>query len=284
LIPYSAPAPLPALSVSLVTFNPDFGVLAQVVASLLAAVRRTTAHGLLEAAGLIVVDNGPSRECGVRLQKLLNARWDDATFSYNIISGHGNVGYGQGHNKAIERSAGDYHLILNPDVLIAEDAITEAVQFMERNRDVGLLAPAIMTEDGKLQHLCKNYPTVLDLALRGFAPAFLKAYARRRLAHYEMERMDANSVRRGVPLVSGSFMFFRRRVLERTGGFSRDYFLYFEDFDLSLRAAEFATVCYVPSVRIVHRGGFASKKGLRHWWMFGRSACTFFSHHGWKWH
>ncbi|MDQ3797805.1 MAG: glycosyltransferase [Pseudomonadota bacterium] len=273
-----------AVTVCFVTFDPDLELLSEVISRLLDALRYAATKGALTEARLIVVDNGPKSDQAVALQTLLKARSDDSNFAYEIITGHGNIGFGQGHNKAIGRSTADYHLILNPDVLIQEDAIGTAIQFMEENPQVGLLAPAVVLQDGSLGHLCKVYPSVLDLLLRGFAPAWVKARVAERLARYEMKCMGPYSVRYGVPLVSGSFMLFRRRVLEVTGGFSKDYFLYFEDFDLSLCTARFATIAYVPAVRIVHKGGFTSKKGPKHWWMFARSALTFFSHHGWKWY
>jgi GT2 family glycosyltransferase len=275
---------LTSFSISLVTFDPDLGILTDVLGRLHAALYDAREARVLGDASLVIVDNGPTTECTRRLQSLLKAGWDGAAFPATLISGHGNIGYGQGHNKAIERSEADYHLVLNPDVLLAEDAITHALEFMDDNPDVGLLAPAVIDGNSSLHHLCKDYPSVLDLALRGFAPSFVRGWARARLARYELRDLDPNAVRRGVPLVSGSFMFFRRQLLEQTGGFSKDYFLYFEDFDLSLRSAQFAAIAYVPTVRIVHMGGYAFTKGPRHWWMFSRSACTFFSRHGWRWH
>lgn len=276
-------APTPDLSVSLVTFHPDVGALTVVIARMSAALRRAVTRGKLASATLIVVDNEMNTHGAAELQHILEAQWNDPRLPYHLISGHGNVGYGQGHNKAIARSHADYHLILNPDVLIAEDAIINAIEFMEGQPHVGLLAPAVLAECGELHHLCKDYPTVLTLALRGLAPAHLQRLARERLARYELRHLDPHRVQYGVPLVSGSFMLFRRSVLELTGGFCKDYFLYFEDFDLSLRTAKFAKVAYVPAVRIEHEGGFAAKKGLKHWWMFGRSAFTFFSRFGWRW-
>jgi len=67
------------------------------------------------------------------------------------------------------------------------------------------------------------------------------------------------------------------------GGFADAFFLYFEDFDLSLRAAAAGRLAYVPSVRIVHHGGHAARKGLRHVFLFVGSAMTFFGRHGWRW-
>ena len=41
-------------------------------------------------------------------------------------------------------------------------------------------------------------------------------------------------------------------------------------------------LAYVPAARIVHHGGEASRKGLRHVAWFLRSAWRFFATHGWK--
>jgi GT2 family glycosyltransferase len=70
--------------------------------------------------------------------------------------------------------------------------------------------------------------------------------------------------------------------LQAVGGFSPEYFLYFEDFDLSLRFAGEGQIAYVPAVRITHTGGYAAGKGWRHRRLFLRSAMRFFGRHGWR--
>ncbi len=42
-------------------------------------------------------------------------------------------------------------------------------------------------------------------------------------------------------------------------------------------------IAYVPAVKVVHHGGHAARKGLRHIGLFVRGAATFFRLHGWKW-
>jgi len=87
-----------------------------------------------------------------------------------------------------------------------------------------------------------------------------------------------------VPLVSGCCMLFKGPVLSKVRGFSPDYFLYFEDYDISLRVAQTARTVYVPAVRITHFGGHAASKGWRHIQLFLRSALTFFRQHTWQWY
>jgi GT2 family glycosyltransferase len=85
-----------------------------------------------------------------------------------------------------------------------------------------------------------------------------------------------------VPLASGAFMLVRTPLFKRLGGFDPRFFMYFEDYDLSLRLGREADVAYVPAARIVHHGGEASRKGWRHVAWFLRSAWRFFATHGWK--
>lgn len=196
--------------------------------------------------------------------------------------GHGNVGFGAGHNRTLDGSDGELHLILNPDVELAAEALVEALAFLDRHPDCGLLVPWVVNANGTPEFLCKRYPTVLDLLLRGFAPDWLRCRFARRLGQYELRDQAADAVLWDPPIVSGCFMLFRTEVLKALGGFDPRYFLYFEDFDLSLRAARLTRVARVPAVRIVHHGGHAARKGWRHIRMFVRSGTTFFNTHGWK--
>ncbi|MEO8384587.1 MAG: glycosyltransferase family 2 protein, partial [Betaproteobacteria bacterium] len=82
-----------------------------------------------------------------------------------------------------------------------------------------------------------------------------------------------------VKIASGCFMLVRRTVLDRVQGFDPAFFLYFEDFDLSYRIASFADIARVADVRIVHAGGGAAAKSVRHVWLFVSSALRFIWKH-----
>lgn len=227
---------------------------------------------------VVFVDNSPDDSLGEFVSAYPWAKY--------IRNPEGNTGFGHGHNIAIRRlaqCAARYHLILNPDVEFEPNALTNALAFMEANPQCGLLAPKVFGRNGQQEFLCKRYPSVLDIALRGFAPKWLRRLFRDRLNHYEMRDVMNGQVVWDPPLVSGCFMLFRSEVLQNLGGFDPDFFLYFEDYDLSLRTAKIARIAYVPEVQIIHYGGGASRKGLKHIWMFCRSAVTFFNKHGWRW-
>jgi GT2 family glycosyltransferase/2-polyprenyl-3-methyl-5-hydroxy-6-metoxy-1,4-benzoquinol methylase len=271
-----------SLSVAIVTYAPDLPLLTHVLERLAHALAHARQQGNLGAVQLMLVDNGPGTHWHQPLQNLLDSI-QLAEVETELLSGHGNVGYGSGHNRALQRSQADIHLILNPDVFVAENALTEGLAFLAAHHEVGLLAPAAQNEAGETQYLCKNYPSILELGLRGFAPAWLRRRFRARLARYELQdRIDEN-VLWDPPITSGCFMLCRRQVLAQIGGFRPDYFLYFEDFDLSLRLAAVARLAWVPQVQITHRGGYAARKGIKHISLFMRSALRFFQCHGWRW-
>ena len=259
------------LNVSIVTYAPDLSLLKKTVVSLRTALTNSPSI----RGHLVVIDNGPEGYANT-LCDLVR----DCDMEADILSGQGNVGYGRGHNLGIEVGDSDFHLILNPDVVLAPDALAQALAFMTANPDCGLLSPRSADEHGQQQYLCKRYPGVLDLLLRGFAPAWLKHFFRHRLGRYEMRDCTHDQVFWDPPIVSGCFMLFRMPVLKALGGFDQRYFLYFEDFDLSLRAGVVSRLAYVPAVRITHYGGNAARKGWRHVLMFARSALIFFRSHG----
>jgi len=273
------------LTVSIVTYQPDLALFDRCLAALATALRAAQDYdGLLRVANVVLVDNTGVRRTAEAVVALGEARFKDSGVTMNYLHRHANIGYGSAHNLVMHGGNTHYHLVLNPDVELAPDALIEGLKFLDANPDVGVLAPAVFTPDGAREYLCKRYPALLDLAIRGFAPAPLRRLFIRRLERYEMrETVGAGESVSPVPMMSGCFMLVRRKALDATGGFDPRYFLYFEDFDWSVRLNRVTQSAYVPTVRVVHHGGGASHKGWRHVVMFTRSALRFYSKHGWRW-
>lgn len=269
-----------SLSISIVVYHPDMALLAATCRSLGAALRVAHEQGVLSHANVDVVDNGSNADptLDVVLHELGEADW----LCCQMHRGGGNVGYGRGHNGPLLASDADLHLVLNPDVCLTDDSLVRAIRFMQRHPDVGLLTPRVTAPSGELQRLCRRYPTLFVLYLRGFAPDAVRRRFRHHLDEYEMADVVGDRDVRRIPLASGCFMLLRLEVARVVGGFSPEFFLYFEDHDLSLKIGRHADIAYVPSVRIVHHGGGASRKGMRHILLYVSSARRFFSKHGWR--
>jgi len=275
------------LTVSIVTYRPDLVLLDRTLRTLAVSLVAAREQELMRAANVVLIDNTGTRASAAAVVRVARDIFRNADVTMNYLHGHANIGYGAAHNLVMHGGNTHYHLVLNPDVELAADALPIAFRFLGEHAEIGVLAPASRRVDGTREYVCKRYPTVLDLALRGFAPRALRQIFRKRLDHYEMrdlvDRVAADETISPIPAMSGSFMFVRRKAIEATGGFDPRFFLYFEDFDWSVRLNRVTRTVYVPAVKIVHHGGGAAKKAPRHIGYFVRSAARFFNKHGWKW-
>lgn len=264
------------LHIAIVTYRVDAELFARVLQHLRATIQRVSLQRHAPVK-LTIVDNGND---AALLRELLQRHALDELSE--VVAADSNLGYGRAHNLALARSNATYHLIMNPDVLVADDALTTAIDFLDNHADVAALSPHAVDGNGETAFLCKRYPAVIDLALRGFAPLSLRRRFSARLDRYEHRALVARGEAADVDLISGCFMFCRTDALRKAGGFDPAFFLYFEDFSLSLELRKFGRLMYVPACRITHYGGHAGRKGLRHLLHFARSALTFYRNYGWK--
>ena len=270
------------LSIAIVTYRPDKALLTRCLRSLHAAANYAMQKQHLPEIDLKLIDNSTNPQICGNLQGLLHGIWDRPADHIQVVATKKNFGYGLAHNLALAETNTDYHLVLNPDVLLDESTLDNALRFMEQHTEDALLTPAAVNEQGQKEYLNKRLPGLLTLLIRGFAPTSLKNRFQEKIAHYEMRDLDPDKVNDDIPLASGCFMLFRTSILKKLGGFSDKFFLYFEDYDLSRRTHDYGRIAYVPSVKITHFGGGAARKGLKHIFLFIRSAITFFNLHGWK--
>jgi GT2 family glycosyltransferase len=265
-----------SLCISIVTYTIKPEDFTAMLASLAAALEAANSAFKLNTR-IIIVDNGQEP----LLVKELCARQQD-NIQVELIFNDNNVGYGVAQNQGIASMEADYHLMMNPDVVLHTECLLRALQYLEKERDVVALSPEVKDILGKLQYLCKRYPSVTDLALRGFGPEFLRKKFEKRLSVYECRSMVDKKLTSKAKLISGCFMLVRGAALRTVGGFNEKFFLYFEDFALSIELGKLGKIVYFPQVAIVHYGGHAARKGLAHIRVFVESAWTFFNLYGWK--
>ena len=271
------------VSVSMVTFNSSFDLLCQTIDGLYRALCYAHDQGIRIQLQLLVVDNSNDATYQARVRNLI---FTDAEQKFDAVDFRhpgSNIGYGAAHNQALARADSDFHLVLNPDVEMADDALFLGLEYLTTHTDVAMVSPRASNAMGQTQYLCKRYPSVLVLLLRAFGPGFLRDWFRGYLYSYEMRENCGERAVADVPLVSGCCMFARTSALQQVAGFSDRFFMYFEDFDLSLRLHRVGRLVYLPEMHIVHHGGYSARKGWRHITMFTRSGWKFFQRHGWCW-
>lgn len=175
-----------------------------------------------------------------------------------VIRMNENLGFGAGHNVAIEKIESEYHAVINPDIVMIENAIKEMADYMDENTDIGLLSPEIRFPDGRIQILGKRNPHFKYLVasrMRGDEPSkLLKEYA----------MLDTNlSKPVDIENATGCFMMFRTDVLKKIGGFDSRYFMYFEDADITRMVRKVARAVYYPDAKVSHVWARDSKRNTK---------------------
>ena len=270
-----------SISISIVTYKLEQALLKKTLESLIEAIGSADKQGLLARDTTIeirVIDNGNN---ATSIGGILDSIKEPPNVKLEMTSNERNVGYGKAHNQAILGTNAEIHLILNPDVELDRDSLRAGLLHLAGNPQSALLGPSGTDYNHNPARLAKRYPTLVALYLRGFAPGWLKNRFAEHLAHYEYQELDQSQPAQ-VTLLSGCMMLGRTELLQKIGGFDPSFFLYFEDFDLSLRAATLGHVIYLPTMKITHHGGRTASKGPLHIAYFVSSAIRFFNKHGWR--
>ena len=229
---------MPDVAVSAVVVNHSRErLLADCLESLEKALSRV--HGGTE---LIVVDNG-SRD---RSRELVQERHPGA----QLIALDLNRGFAGGAAAGIDRSRGEWVLLLNNDATIEPPAVAEMLTVGSRAPDVGSVAarlqfarepPAINSAGIEVDRLGVAYDRLL-----GAAPS-----------ESESEPTEVFGASAGAAL-------YRRSMLEELGGFDASFFMFLEDADLAWRARMRGwRALYAPRAVAHHHHSATARHGSR---------------------
>jgi GT2 family glycosyltransferase/lipopolysaccharide/colanic/teichoic acid biosynthesis glycosyltransferase len=198
----------------------------------------------------------------------------------SYIENRENIGFGKANNQAIFRAKGKYTLLINPDTLIEEDTLRILYEHMENHPQTGACGCKILNPDGSFaDESRRTVPTpwtALGKVL-GLSNLFPKS---KFFAGYYMNWLDENTASQ-VPVISGSFMFFRSDVLKELGGFDEQFFMYGEDVDVCYRLTKGGWhIDYVPQTSIIHYKGESTKKdNIDYIIIFNKAMYQFFEKH-----
>ena len=251
------------VSASLVLYKPDFLAVERTLSALENAAEAAREFYVLQLQ-LTLVDNSHDSVVNSRVRDWFE-KFRDAVPSWklSLVCAQENLGYGRGNNLVIAHVSSAYHLVINPDLFVAPDALHEAIRYLEENQDVGLLTPAVFGEQGERHYMCKRNPTLLTMYLRSFSPLWLQSSLKFLIDNFEMRDCDYKKTIHPIEYPTGCFMFFRTQPLKAIGGFDPDFFLHYEDADIGRRMLKCARVVYVPQVRVVHQWARDTHRSLK---------------------
>lgn len=195
---------------------------------------RSLLEQTLRPTEILVVDNDSTDGS----QDLVRDRFPDV----KLIDMGENAGFARATNAGIRKSAGDFVALLNNDATADKFWLENLMRPLRERADVGFCASKMLFSWDR--SLINNAGIgITDYALpydRGFHLPDSEEYSRDRL----------------VFGACGGAALFRRSMLERTGLFDEDFFLCYDDADLSFRAQLMGYKClYAANAVVYHAGG-----------------------------
>lgn len=174
-----------------------------------------------------------------------------------FIKNRENKGFGRALNQASKIARGKYIIFLNPDTIVQDNFIQKIVKKMDGDKKIGLLGVRYKNKKGEVIKSVSNFPTSKRL-LFSFSLIF-KIFPKNKIANeYWLNEFDY-SREQEVSVVGGACMVVRRDVFKKIGGFDKQFFMYFEEADLSERIRKAGyKVIYYPKITIVHLVGKSS--------------------------
>jgi len=192
---------------------------------------------------VIVVDNASTDGSVAMLH--------DSFPQVRLLANSQNRGFAAGNNQAIERSSGEYVLLLNPDAVVRKGALEGLMAVLEERSDVGGAGPRLLFPDGSFQHSAFSFPTLAMIFL-DFFPLHNRLLDSRINGRYPRDLYErAEPFPIDHPL--GAALMVRRAVIEEVGLLDESFFMYCEEIDWCFRIKEAGwRILCVPRAGIVH--------------------------------
>ena len=201
-------------------------------------------------------------------------RFEKINFIWNKM----NVGFAKANNLALQIAKGEVILFLNPDTIVPDDCFEKCITFLHK-KNAALGIKMIDGAGSFLKESKRSFPspTTSLFKLSGFSKLFPRS---KTFSKYHLGYLDENQ-NHEVDILAGAFMMIPKKVLEITGGFDEQFFMYGEDIDLSFRIqkAGFKNFYFAESC-IIHFKGESTKKGsLNYVKMFYKAMSIFVKKH-----
>lgn len=198
-----------------------------------------------------------------------------------LIANDENVGLAKAVSQVAGRSQSEYLFLLNPDTWVEDGALGCLVDALDRYPAVGLVGPAIVTDDGEAEQPCRRFPRWHDFFLES---TLLERFwpASPSVRHYRCVDLPMDQVQY-PDWITGAALMLRRSAIGDEAVFDTRFFMYSEELDLCRRLrANGWEVLYEPAVAVHHAGGRSSSQDdYRRNIRFHESKATYLAkHHG----
>lgn len=225
------------MDVSIIIVNYNTSVL---IKNLLETIEKKTEGISYE---VIVVDNNPTEQFAIDLKDYLD--------KIIYLPLKENVGFGRANNEGLKVAKGRNIFFLNPDTLLINNAIRILSDYLDNNENVGACGGNLYDKDINPMHsFVRILPSILwdiDSILSGLI--FKVIFGRNVQHNYTTQPLK-------VGYVTGADMMVKRSVLDSVGAFDPDFFMYYEETELSYRIKNAGfDIVSIPNAKIIHLEG-----------------------------
>lgn len=162
-----------------------------------------------------------------------------------------NTGYTRGVNEGLKAAAGDFMMILNPDVVPMPRAIEDLVNRIASNPQIGLIGPQLLNFDGSPQDSAyRFYTPMIVLYRRSFLGR--TPWGKKAISRFLMKDKDLTKTCEADWLMGSAYVT-SRKALAKVGPMDERFFMYMSDVDWARRFWENGfKVVYYPSAKMFH--------------------------------
>lgn len=203
---------------------------------------------------IVIVENGSGDTSWEVLQAGIAARgWEHARL--RLVRSPINGGFGAGMNIGFSQQLSDgqkpdFYYLLNSDAFVKDGAISALRDFLRNSPGAGLAGSAVFGTDDVPHRTAFRFPSVAGEFEMGARTGVFS-----RLLSHAIVAMELPNHEQQVDWTAGASLMIRRDVIEETGGFDEQFFLYFEETDLCRRAAQAGwRTHFVPQSHVTHIG------------------------------
>lgn len=178
-----------------------------------------------------------------------------------FVSSGQNLGFGMANNVGFKIARGKYVFCLNPDTILLNNAIQILFDFMESNPRVGICGGNLFDADMKPTH---SYRMMLPSLIWEIDYKFGELFTRLKWGKNAEFNYWGNPMKVGY--ITGADMMIRKEIVDKTGGFSKYFFMYYEECELTYRIKNAGYLVYsVPNAHIMHLEGKSFKSSDLTW-------------------
>nr|NNM89688.1 glycosyltransferase family 2 protein [Bacilli bacterium] len=226
-----------------------------------------------------LLDNA-STDDTVMVSQQLQASYGAMFADFSISQLAQNRGFAHANNQGLQSVTTPYVLLLNPDTIVAHDAIVRMLDHLQVDDRVGMGTCRLTLADGRIDKACRrSLPTLANSfwRLTGLSLWFSRS---RLLAGYNLTYLDEQGIY-DVECISGAFMLFRTSLVREIGMLDEDFFMYGEDIDYCYRVKKAGyRILYDGTVTTVHlKGGNGGKKSAKSLQSFYATMLIYYDKH-----